>query len=321
MTLSNYLLSKLKLILIVAGISVLPSSQSGAQDSLDFKLHIVKSLSDYRARLIMRDTSSLKFLTKTIKRWQNIEPRKEVVRKFIGSVQQLIFYYDKFPDVEKSWLDNALRSSKLAGNYTEEELVAIIENSSLADLIVEEILHLDFPFRILNDKILNEIGHYKIKKGQKIAEIGAGSGTFSLLLGMSGFPNHVYINELYLSQLKKIAAGLDPTVIDTSLFTLVQGTPHTTNVNDTVDVVIIRNSLHHFEDKNSMLKSIRKILRNNGSLYITEYLDTKVNKKGICRHLISEKKLMKSLLKNHFKLVDKISLDDNLNLYHFSPSD
>jgi SAM-dependent methyltransferase len=110
-----------------------------------------------------------------------------------------------------------------------------------------------------------------LSPGDSIADIGAGTGFFSLLfvdaVGDNGEVHAVEISPNFLKHLRTLSA-------DRSSGTLkvVEGTARSVALEtDTIDAAFICDVYHHFEYPEDSLASLRKALRPNGSLYLIDF--------------------------------------------------
>ncbi|WP_328985580.1 class I SAM-dependent methyltransferase [Thiorhodovibrio winogradskyi] len=110
-----------------------------------------------------------------------------------------------------------------------------------------------------------------LKPGQAVADVGAGSGLFSLLfareLGPSGRVYAVDISEPFTQAIAERAAqaGL------TNLVTVVND-QHSLGLPDhSVDLIFTADTYHHFEFPHAMLAAIRRALRPDGRLVIIDF--------------------------------------------------
>ena len=109
------------------------------------------------------------------------------------------------------------------------------------------------------------------RRGSVIADVGAGSGfmaeEFSNLVGESGRVIAVDINSTMLGNLANRAkqAGLD------NLETRVCTETSSKLLPDSVDLVFICDTYHHFEYPKSTMKSIHKALRSGGQLVVVDF--------------------------------------------------
>lgn len=110
-----------------------------------------------------------------------------------------------------------------------------------------------------------------IKAGQSVADIGAGTGFYARLfaeaVGEKGRVFAVDISKKFLDHIKTRAAEEGVSNLHTVL-----GTGHETNLKaDSVDLVFICDTYHHFEFPRSTLASIHAALRDGGSLVVIDF--------------------------------------------------
>ncbi|MEL7369445.1 MAG: methyltransferase domain-containing protein [Myxococcota bacterium] len=110
-----------------------------------------------------------------------------------------------------------------------------------------------------------------LRPGQAVADIGAGSGLFTQLfaqsVGKTGAVFAVDIGEKMLAYIAKSAEKAGRTQVRTVL-----GTAKSARLPpDSVDMIFVSDTYHHFEYPQSMLASMRRALRPNGRLVIIDF--------------------------------------------------
>ncbi len=107
--------------------------------------------------------------------------------------------------------------------------------------------------------------------GQRVAEIGAGSGRFSVAFARKvGSSGHVYSTELSPEQRHAIservaAAGL-------TNVTVLEGAPAATNLPDgCCDVIVMRSVYHHLANPSAFAASIARALTPDGAVAIIDF--------------------------------------------------
>ena len=117
-----------------------------------------------------------------------------------------------------------------------------------------------------DNELLAEFDFYNIQDGEIIAEIGFGDASIVELLS-NIYPNTIYANEIHdwLTEWLTDRYQAEKQVV------VVKGTPQNCGLEAIgLDLVIIRNTVHHFEHMDDMLISISTALNDEGRLIILE---------------------------------------------------
>ena len=120
----------------------------------------------------------------------------------------------------------------------------------------------------LRHQISAEIG---LKKGDRVADIGAGSGIYVNLIaeavGAKGTVYAVDIAQPFLDFIQKSAVSDGLTNVKTVL-----GEDKTSNLPDSsVDIVFHSNTYHHFEYPLTMTRDLSRALVNDGEMYVLDF--------------------------------------------------
>jgi len=126
------------------------------------------------------------------------------------------------------------------------------------------------PGRELFDRRVDVVNSIGLKPGMVAADIGAGSGFFSRLMaervGPTGTVYAVEISPCLINHINRAAKAANLQNIKTVL-----GTARTPKLApNSVDVVFIAESYHHFEYPKDMLQQIRKALKPDGILMLVD---------------------------------------------------
>lgn len=116
------------------------------------------------------------------------------------------------------------------------------------------------------ERVIADLG---LKPGQRVADIGAGTGYFSVRLARSASKPVVYavdIEETMLSYLAKRASEEGLTNVKTVL-----GAMESPKLPEPMDVVLVVNTYHHIADRLSYFKKVRASLRDGGTLAIVDW--------------------------------------------------
>lgn len=284
---------------------------------------LIRGLMDYRNELIVRNPEGYKKMYLLDELWKVEE--KEAINDMLSGVT----YANKYHGVSAQTIINmalivSMDTFKYRHLLTVDVVQAIIENDDLALIVGEGILKPKPPFLINPETSLyDELGFYKIDDGMRIAEIGAGTGMFSLMLGLAYDSLAIFMNDIALNAMNFAYDRINrcQSVNRSNVYFAVQGHKKSTELEAyKVDKVIVRNSFHHFSHKSKMLASIRKSIYPNGDLYITDP-EQVPNKKGICPKALPIEELREVLLENGFQIVVEKHLEKwNWVMLHCKPT-
>jgi ubiquinone/menaquinone biosynthesis C-methylase UbiE len=116
------------------------------------------------------------------------------------------------------------------------------------------------------DRVIAELG---LRAGQSVADIGAGTGYFTMRLAKSAAAPKVYAVDIEKSMLEHIqhramAEGLKNV-------TTVLGGADRTNLSEPVDVVLIVDTYHHIPNRVAYFTALKKQLKPGGRLAIVDF--------------------------------------------------
>jgi 2-polyprenyl-3-methyl-5-hydroxy-6-metoxy-1,4-benzoquinol methylase len=134
----------------------------------------------------------------------------------------------------------------------------------------EWIRNLDRPERIAGLKIDKVLPLLKLKPGDKVADIGAGAGAFSLPLGRAVAPSgKVYAVDIDAGLLEYIAQKAKKENVDDIETVKGEFSDPKLPVHD-VDLGFFHDVLHHIENRQAYLKALATYLRPNGRIALIE---------------------------------------------------
>ncbi|MCC7302346.1 MAG: methyltransferase domain-containing protein [Bacteroidia bacterium] len=163
-----------------------------------------------------------------------------------------------------------------------------------------------------------EFSIYDFHPGEWVADIGAGSGWFEGVCALEFDSLRIDAVDVYASHVKESK----PTIEE---FVKLRKSPNTNNIQfvkgkkkgtglplAAYDKVILRQTFHHFEKKDAMLKDIRRIMEADGKLYVYEPVSERSEyfRGGKCFHYTRED-LLRIFERNGFKLVAEHKLLGN----------
>ena len=130
---------------------------------------------------------------------------------------------------------------------------------------------LDRPEREKEEAPSKAIASLRIKPGQTVADIGAGSGYYSVLLaGAVGATGRVYATDIQPEMLALIKKKLDALPIPQ--IQLVVGTTSETRLPDgSVDLALMVDVYHELSEPQVFLRSLKRALKPGGRLVLIEF--------------------------------------------------
>lgn len=154
-----------------------------------------------------------------------------------------------------------------------------------------------------------EIKYYNPEPGEKIGEIGGGSGQFALFMASQTNHTTIYFNERDPIALQNAKFGFQQ--ISNTLASRdvalkpILGTSQSTGMEGLeLDKIILRNTFHHFDYPEIMLASIRSSLSPTGRLFLLERFDEDCDT-GCCPKLMDWNDLITMTTKAGFFLTTK----------------
>jgi arsenite methyltransferase len=130
---------------------------------------------------------------------------------------------------------------------------------------------LDSPERIAGLHIDDVIARLQLKPGTVVADLGAGSGSFSLpfagAVGPTGKVYAVEVDQMMLEHIRRKAAGQRVTNIETVLGKFADPALPAADV----DVAFLHDVLHHIADRAGYLKQVPRYLKPGGRIAIIEF--------------------------------------------------
>lgn len=268
----------------------------------------MQSLVDFRTSVLLHNVSDLTELQVLLTKWDSLGVSKNDQIHFTFNVlmYRVVKNYSFKVIMKKA---KKLGAKVIVDNFTEDDLRVIVENKDILDLIFEDVLRWKYPFAIDPEtEIFKEILAYDIKKGEKIAEIGAGTGMFSLLLAMFLPDVELFVNELdkdFLEYTTKKFIAIFGSNLEENAVSMIKGGLISTHLEGIdLDKIIVRNTLHHFSKTDAMMHSIENSLKPDGMLFVKESIK-ELNPNG-CEKELTRDQIKKIFLKSNFELIEEI---------------
>ena len=144
-----------------------------------------------------------------------------------------------------------------------------ISNAQLGSRPVEEwIARLERPDRVAGLKTAEVIERLRLKKGDVVADLGAGPGVFSWPLARAVAPGTVYAVEVdrgYIPHLEKRATEQQLTNVKPLL-----GQYEDPLLPEKVDLAFFHDVLHHIDKRDAYLKKVASYLKPGGRISVIE---------------------------------------------------
>jgi ubiquinone/menaquinone biosynthesis C-methylase UbiE len=132
------------------------------------------------------------------------------------------------------------------------------------------LMALEFKIRDYRQPRANILREVNIKHGFKILDFGCGPGSYILPASqMVGEPGKVYaldVSSIAINMVKSLVEKNGLKNVETILSDCVTGLP-----NDSIDVVLLYDVFHDFEDKQAILKELRRVLKLDGLLSFSDH--------------------------------------------------
>ncbi len=208
----------------------------------------------------------------------------------------------------------------VGAQLVEEDYALFVESRYLIELIKEGVIAPKWPFKIINnDGIIEEVALFELHSGMRIAEIGAGTGLASIVIGSTYDSLELYVNELGKDIFHYLDGRIQQTqsILPTNTILPVAGQAKNCAIPaKDLDVVFMRDAYHHFLFKDQMLASIRLILAPGGRLLVSEQV------KGfeapyICPMAKEKHEIVERITANGFVLIKEIELSLGYYLFIF----
>ena len=249
------------------------------ENSIDSRID--ESISQMRTHIINKNPESIAQITELLSRWRAIEPDDEIVEHVLFNANYGCNFYSRNLKSLKRWIKKNSQGSKLHKAISQEDIDLIKANPNLLFLMGHGFLSHSHPYNPEVDTFRTaEYQFIDVKPTETIADIGSGSGDHILTLAVMYPINGIYINEIeqelvdFLQYRVHFLQGLlmqDGREIEVKV-----GTDIEVNIpKEEVDLVIVRNTYHHFSMKSKMMESIISSLSSDGRIIIIEPLASK----------------------------------------------
>jgi ubiquinone/menaquinone biosynthesis C-methylase UbiE len=163
-----------------------------------------------------------------------------------------------------------------------------------------------------------EIQNYKIENKDVIADIGSGTGWLEGYFAIAYDTLTIYAEDIDKRSLKNLPLVVEKyTTLDHSsaknTYHYVLGENTKSNLpDDHFDKIIVRETFHHFEDKDAMLRDLHRKLKCDGRICVYEpYVDKKTYSELCQTYLLDKTEILSYFEKNNFVLEEEKRLSGN----------
>lgn len=116
------------------------------------------------------------------------------------------------------------------------------------------------------DRVIAALG---LKKGQSVADIGAGTGYFTSRLARSSAAPKVFASDIEASMVKYLEARATKEKLTNIV--AVQASATSPNLPEAVDLILIVDTMHHLEAREAYFKNLGKSLKPGGRIAIVDW--------------------------------------------------
>ena len=180
--------------------------------------------------------------------------------------------------------------------------------AQLASRPVDEwIKTLETPSRLESLKIYETLAALKVKPGQIVADIGAGTGVFTIPLAQATKPGGtVYAEDIDQALLDVISEkATEQGMMNVHAVLGEFGDP---NLPVDIDLALINDVLHHIKDRAGYLKTLAAYLKPGGRIAVIEFIPEQGGHKGQPELQVSQEQATKWMADAGLKPVDQIKL-------------
>ena len=295
-------------LLLIALVSITNWSAAQTNDEKALRKKIIKGIADYRTELINNTYANIEEYARI-----SFAATGNDIEKTVNKIKNLSFkklhddnpYRNVYTEIRK--YESGKKS--IFSSYSAIEMKIVKENIDLFGLVYQGVLKHDFPYGINSEtSFIDEVVFIGIQDGDRIADIGAGSGEVGLLWAI------IFKNlEVYMTDIGNIQVDLmrfkskNIESIDTSnVVKILKGKKKSTMLEGkNLDKIVLKQAFHHFKKKDAMLASIKKSMTRDGELILIEteptfYKNVRVG----CRERLPQSEIESILKKNGFTLID-----------------
>ena len=160
----------------------------------------------------------------------------------------------------------------------------------------------------------NNIKQFKLGEGMIVADLGAGSGFYTIpagrAVGSSGKVYAIEVKKDFLSKIKNDATKAHVFNVEV-IWGNIEKIGGTKLRQESVDAVIVSNTLFQLEDKRTLVDEVKRILKPAGKILVIDWSDSFSGLGPRPEDIISKEKAKELFQKNGFKIEREISSGEN----------
>lgn len=168
---------------------------------------------------------------------------------------------------------------------------------------------LDSPNRVAGLKVRESIDKLGLKSGDTVADIGAGTGLYSIPLGQTVKPGKVYAVEVDEGLVKHIGETAEEQGMRNVV--PIYGDYGDPLLPEQVDLALIADVLHHIEKRQEYLKTLAGYIKPGGRVAVIEFIPDKGGHRNDASMQISKETATQWMADAGFKPVEEVPLFDD----------
>lgn len=292
---------------------LLVSFHSLTQKSSDVELRYIGALNEIREILIEDSEFNISEIKSLLTRWQEMEPDSSTLANMLQLIAFDIEIYNQSYLNTFMHLKKHYPSSRFTTSISEFDLRTIHEHSALLELLHLKFLNDQSPYSIrVNENWISEYAFFNIEENDKIAEIGFGTGWFTLITSKM-YPNvMIHANEIDIQKVKyldKVISTLSKTNKNRNIVTVTGDNKNTNLPEGKFSKIILRKTFHHFKKPRAMMKSIQDGLDKKGKIYIMEPVLNE-SQSSLCPDTLPREKIMRIIKNSGFSVSNSFEAQD-----------
>lgn len=279
---------------------------------------LINSISELRSSILERNSESIIELEKLLTKWSNFEKNDSIVSYLATNISYSARINNLPFGIIKKEIKRRLPNTKIRKKISRHDVKVLKDNFELLSLCFDGYLEAKPPFNISVDSaIIADIEFIYLEENDSILDIGSGIGNHIMFAALLHPNNNYFLNEIDKSLIKYLKHKLisyESILNGIKSIQIIRGSEKNLNLSDKVNKIIVRNSFHHFRHKQIMLKEVKNIISNNGTIIFIEGLKTKMAKQDECNFKMDYEDIMKYINRFEFIILEEKILNNILYL-------